>query len=500
MAKQGADHVKCTECSIVFKNKADMVKHRTRHRFGPPAATPSRDASYQPRGRASWKPLQLFVPAKEPYSSVDPKTFALASDSTKPSTQWTVIPASQQTEAITCLREVVHSIEVLRKHHWLRRSEAEPQEFGFAPEPQLFQPKRHAVALDCEMVGCRDDKGKEVSVLARLSVVDYFTGEIIIDALVQPEMRVTDWRTRYSGVTYAAMNAAVRSGQALKDVPSAQAELWKHVDQKTVIVGQSLKNDFDALRIVHLCAVDSGIMVGEAVNIPTKSLFGLKATCSELLGIKIQAGKRGHDSVEDSLAAREVVLFCLGQKEKVEQWAKIKREEYAIAEAKRASKLAEQRAERIAALDKKISWSREILEDHPTKEQLETPIIRLPIYDIPLDWSERQQEILRKQYEILVAPMEASWESTISHSREPWMEPLPSHKSMYRSRLPPSAQLMPGGDDGDGISLAGLARNPGLGVITEELSTLLDDPLDDSETSLLMEPMLPSSPSSVSPF
>jgi len=52
------------------------------------------------------------------------------------------------------------------------------------------------------MVGCGHRGSK--SVLARVSVVN-FHGAVLYDQIVQPTEKVTDWRTRYSGITPGLM-------------------------------------------------------------------------------------------------------------------------------------------------------------------------------------------------------------------------------------------------------------------------------------------------------
>jgi len=53
------------------------------------------------------------------------------------------------------------------------------------------------VAIDCEMVGVGPN-GAESSV-ARVSVVNYH-GAVLLDVYVQQRERVTDYRTKYSGI------------------------------------------------------------------------------------------------------------------------------------------------------------------------------------------------------------------------------------------------------------------------------------------------------------
>ena len=54
------------------------------------------------------------------------------------------------------------------------------------------------IAMDCEMVGVGED-GSD-SILARVSIVNHF-GHCIYDKFVKPTERVTDYRTKVSGVT-----------------------------------------------------------------------------------------------------------------------------------------------------------------------------------------------------------------------------------------------------------------------------------------------------------
>ena len=63
-------------------------------------------------------------------------------------------------------------------------------------KPHTIKPDTY-VALDCEMVGVGSNEAK--SALARCSVVDE-QGKVLYDRHVQVDERVTDFRTKYSGV------------------------------------------------------------------------------------------------------------------------------------------------------------------------------------------------------------------------------------------------------------------------------------------------------------
>ena len=89
---------------------------------------------------------------------------------------------------------------------------------------------RSAIALDCENVG---------------------VGEILIDTLVQPLQSVTDWRTKYSGISESTMTAAVIQRRIVQGWPEARVSLFNHIDANTIIVGQGLNHDLIGLGIKH---------------------------------------------------------------------------------------------------------------------------------------------------------------------------------------------------------------------------------------------------------
>lgn len=179
--------------------------------------------------------------------------------------------------------------------------------------------KRKVIALDCEMVGISFEEGAkdkkcEVSELGQLCVIDVLTGEVLIDSLVNPLQRVTNWRTRYSGLTPSAIRSARSEGRLLQGWRSARAELLKYADSNTILIGHNLQSDLCMLRLAHDLVVDTSIQTAEAVfghQEKGTRVWGLKAICKELLDINIQVGKRGHDCVEDTLATREITLWCL---------------------------------------------------------------------------------------------------------------------------------------------------------------------------------------------
>ncbi|KAI9768887.1 MAG: hypothetical protein M1839_003864 [Geoglossum umbratile] len=222
------------------------------------------------------------------------------------------------------------------------------QEFASTPSHSLQARKKcQAVALDCEMAGVKG----ATSEVVLLCAVDYLTGETLVNKLIKPSKRVVDWRTRVSGVTAEAMAAAIAQGQALDGWQEARQELWSHVDADTVLIGHSLQNDLDVLRVVHTRVVDSAILARNAAG--GRRQWGLKSLCDELLGLEIQGYERkGHDCLEDTLAAREVVLWCTQNPQALEDWGRVKGEEEARKEEARREEAKKEKAKKAEAKEK----------------------------------------------------------------------------------------------------------------------------------------------------
>lgn len=182
-------------------------------------------------------------------------------------------------------------------------------------------PKRCAVVLDCEMVGVHGGSSEAI----RLSAVDYLSGDVLVDSLIKPDQRIVSWRTKYSGVSPPMLASACARGDILRGWKGAREELYKHIDSKTVLVGQSLQNDLRVLRMVHTRIIDSAILTKNLVEENCHRQWSLKTLCKELLNIEIQRGKFGHDSLEDAYASREIVISFIRQPGKFMAWGTTQR-------------------------------------------------------------------------------------------------------------------------------------------------------------------------------
>ncbi|KAI4593081.1 hypothetical protein KJ359_010169 [Pestalotiopsis sp. 9143b] len=193
--------------------------------------------------------------------------------------------------------------------------------FFRSPEPTFLSPKRRAVVVDCEMVGCEDGRDEAV----HLSAIDFITGEVLVSSIVKPHQPVMEWRTNFTNLSPAAMAMATSRGETLGGASGARRELWKHIDENTILVGQSLNLDLNVLGVSHAVVVDSMILTHEAVFKGKKGFkrWGLQELCKDILGLEIRqnCNGTGHDSLEDCFATRELVLHCLSSPASLKSWA-----------------------------------------------------------------------------------------------------------------------------------------------------------------------------------
>ncbi|TLD14542.1 hypothetical protein PspLS_11108 [Pyricularia sp. CBS 133598] len=113
-----------------------------------------------------------------------------------------------------------------------------------------------------------------------------------------PPGKVTNWRTKYSGITSRALREAKSRRNCLASWRAARAELWKYTAE----------------------AVFGGVE-------SFRRVWGLKDLMKQLVEIDIQNhGRQGHDCVEDTLATRELALWCVQNPRRLEAWGSERRD------------------------------------------------------------------------------------------------------------------------------------------------------------------------------
>uniref|UniRef100_A0A8D0H279 Exonuclease domain-containing protein n=1 Tax=Sphenodon punctatus TaxID=8508 RepID=A0A8D0H279_SPHPU len=167
-----------------------------------------------------------------------------------------------------------------------------------SPSCLLLRPEK-CVAIDCEMVGT--GPGRKVSELARCTVVNY-DGDVIYDKYIRPELPITDYRTRWSGITPRHMQKAT-------PFRTAQREILQILKDK-IVVGHALYNDFRVLNYFHPKSrtrdTSQTPLLKQKAGLPVKISASLKSLAMQLLHKRIQVSKKGHSSVEDAQTAMEL--------------------------------------------------------------------------------------------------------------------------------------------------------------------------------------------------
>jgi len=129
-------------------------------------------------------------------------------------------------------------------------------QFYPTPNPQPASPRRAAVAIDCEMgTGLSGD-----SELIRVTLIDYFSSETLVDSLVYPDVPMQHYNTRFSGVSRKDMEIAVKTGNCIKGRNNALMAIWQFIGPQTVVVAHSGNNDLSSLRWIHPTMFDTHLV------------------------------------------------------------------------------------------------------------------------------------------------------------------------------------------------------------------------------------------------
>ncbi|KAF9010833.1 ribonuclease H [Cyathus striatus] len=172
------------------------------------------------------------------------------------------------------------------------------------------KPRQQIYAIDCEM--CQTEDGKE---LTRVSVIDYYTNIVIYDTLVKPTKPITDYLTRWSGIT----------AEHLQNTTTTLAEVQSHIlkllspkpanpfsnkpsipGPTPILLGHSLESDLKALKLAHPYCIDTAIIYHHPRGRPLKP--GLAWLTKKWCGREIQTrGEGGHDPREDAQACLDLL-------------------------------------------------------------------------------------------------------------------------------------------------------------------------------------------------
>ncbi|XP_011099099.1 small RNA degrading nuclease 1 [Sesamum indicum] len=169
----------------------------------------------------------------------------------------------------------------------------------FLPKKSKALKSVDMIAIDCEMVLCED--GTEA--LVKVCAVDRNL-QVKLDEVVNPDKAIADYRTEITGISAKDLDGVTHS---LKDV---QKLLKKLLSNGTILVGHSLNNDLQALKLDHTRVVDTSYVFKYA-NGPTNKKPSLSLLCKAMLGYELRQKGNPHNCLDDACAAMKLVLARL---------------------------------------------------------------------------------------------------------------------------------------------------------------------------------------------
>ncbi|KAJ5593878.1 uncharacterized protein N7459_000086 [Penicillium hispanicum] len=177
------------------------------------------------------------------------------------------------------------------------------KEWALHETPPFSGVQREAIALDCEMGINRVGELE----LIRVSAVDFYTGEVLIDSLVWPSSLMLHLNTRFSGVNWNMLYRAKESENCIYGRDQARRRLWEFVGPLTIVITHGGSADMLALRWIHHRIIDT--LELESRRVDPEPARSLKNLSQIHLNRPIQQTRFGHDSLEDAMASRDLVKW-----------------------------------------------------------------------------------------------------------------------------------------------------------------------------------------------
>lgn len=147
-------------------------------------------------------------------------------------------------------------------------------------------------ALDCEM--CSTTIGTEVT---KVTVVDH-KFNVVYESLVKPKNPILDYNTVFSGLREGDLDNVKVTLEEVQD------KLLNLFNDRTILIGHALRNDFKVLKIAHMNVIDTEDVFPHPRGLPfTRSL---KRIVEETFNMNIQ--RFDHDSKQDAIACMNLML------------------------------------------------------------------------------------------------------------------------------------------------------------------------------------------------
>lgn len=199
---------------------------------------------------------------------------------------------------------------------------------------------RTAVVLSCE-AGIATNGDREI---VRIGMLDFFTGEILINSLVFPgeNVEMLHLNTHWTGVDWQMLRSARRMRTVLEGRDAARNRVWDFVGPETIIITYSGgTRDLLELRLMHRRIIDIEELESRRDKSVRLNLWktGLRKLVPVHLKRPFPKGSNGN-VFEAAVALRDLTQWYMANlppvmKTKLEQWPK-KTEEELRAEAEYA--------------------------------------------------------------------------------------------------------------------------------------------------------------------
>lgn len=128
--------------------------------------------------------------------------------------------------------------------------------FHTTPKPAEDQNVREVVALSMQ-IGVSMEREPEV---ISVTLLDYFTDEVLISKYVWPECPMLHYNTGETGISYEGLLMAKKEGKFIRGSIKARQALHEFIGPDTIIMGEGLHHGLRALRLIHKRIVDTKIL------------------------------------------------------------------------------------------------------------------------------------------------------------------------------------------------------------------------------------------------
>ncbi|PVI06781.1 hypothetical protein DM02DRAFT_500516, partial [Periconia macrospinosa] len=247
---------------------------------------------------------------------------------------WPRIMIERQPAFMEMLGNLVHLRKLPReeqaKHHVppanafadSDRIEYPSEDFKSSPTPNPSA--LGAIAIVCSKILLTNGQYEVVKIAA----VDVISCRILLNHLVCSDAKasVKDWYHSKTGLDrFELLEHARQAGyKVLKGWKAARTILHKFVDTNTIIVGQDLRRDLDALRMIHGRAIDIAKVVEKAAGGPlSRQQLSIPSISRTFMGITLSTDPQfGQDVLQLVFAVRGMAMWSIRNGEELAKKAK----------------------------------------------------------------------------------------------------------------------------------------------------------------------------------